>query len=206
MSIQKMLQDITNRYNECWASYNSYVKLKQQTEQDIENYVTKKEHFQAAAFIFQEIAREIQETLVFHVTEISNLALSTVFEDSYELSIEFEIARNRSEAQIRLKQGKEGVPINPMDSTGGGVVDVLSFGLRVSLWTLQTNPSAPVLIFDEPFKFLSNDHKPLMSQVIKQVAEKLGLQIIAVTHDTEFIDAADKVIKVHKHKGKSFVS
>ena len=44
-----------------------------------------------------------------------------------------------------------------------------------------------------------------MSEVLHQISEKLGLQVIAVTHDTDFIDSADKIINVYMKNNKSYL-
>lgn len=199
------LSDIDSKFIALEEREKIIRKEVKQIKGNIIRYEDLSEKYTEVAYIFQEVARMIQETLVYHISEISNMALSVIFDDPYEVNIEFEIKRNRSEAQILLKRGDTEEGVVPTDSTGGGVVDVLSFGLRVSLWTLQSDPTSPVLIFDEPFKFLSDDYKPKMSEVLHQISEKLGLQVIAVTHDTDFIDSADKIINVYMKNNKSYL-
>jgi DNA repair exonuclease SbcCD ATPase subunit len=66
--------------------------------------------------------------------------------------------------------------------------------------------SRNVLILDEPFGNLSVDLMPRASEMIKQISERLGLQIIMVTHAEELIQAADKTFRVNIRKGISQVS
>ena len=91
-----------------------------------------------------------------------------------------------------------------MDSNGGGLVDAISAGLRIACLCLSSRDK--VLFLDEPMKFLSADIKPIMADLLKELSHKLGIQIIMVTHDTEFAAIADKTFEVKQVNGRSTVS
>jgi ABC-type lipoprotein export system ATPase subunit len=57
-------------------------------------------------------------------------------------------------------------------------------------------------------KWVSEDLKDKASEMIKQVSQKLGIQIIMVTHEPKFTVQADKVFQVtiSKRKGISRVN
>jgi DNA repair exonuclease SbcCD ATPase subunit len=90
-----------------------------------------------------------------------------------------------------------------LDSTGGGAGDIVSFFLRVAL--LVISGKRRLLILDEPFKGVDAERKPIALQVLKELTEDLGIQVICVTHDQKIVAIADQVIKVRKDDGKSFV-
>lgn len=156
-----------------------------------------------AQVIIQEVARKTQQELEYHVSELVTLALSAVFEEPYEFKLEFTIQRNKTVIDIWFS--RDGQLIKPMDAAGGGVVDIASFALRVALWSLAQPKSRGLLILDEPFKFLSRDLQPKASLMLKELSEKLGLQIIMVSHSEDLIDGADKVFKVKIKNGISEV-
>lgn len=153
-----------------------------------------------AQVLFQQVAKDTQEQIRFHLEDIVNLALDAVFPDRYEFRIIFEIKRNKTEARIALLDG--GHELDPMFSNGGGLKDILSFALRVALLIISKNRR--VLILDEPFKFISADLKEQAFGIMKRLSTELGIQIIAVTHDKEMIEVADKVIPIRKTKGVSY--
>ena len=100
---------------------------------------------------------------------------------------------------------EQGEEVNPMDAVGGGVVDLACFALRVACWSMEVPRRRPVLILDEPFRHLSSSLIPAAADMLKAVAEHLGLQIIMVSHKDGLFDAADKVFMVNKRKGLSKV-
>ena len=98
---------------------------------------------------------------------------------------------------------RNGQQISPLDASGGGVVDICSFALRLSLWSLNKN--RPVLLLDEPFKHLSRNLHGKALRMLKEVSRKLNVQIIMVSHNEEFVDEADRIIELVIEKGCTMV-
>jgi DNA repair exonuclease SbcCD ATPase subunit len=154
----------------------------------------------AQAFI-QLKAQETQNQLSIQVGDIVQLALDTCFPDEFEFKLEFEPKRGKTEAVLKLM--KDGFDIDPLESCGGGVADIESFGLRIAAWSLsQTNN---VISLDEPFRFLSENLKPLASEVLSELSKRLKLQFIIQTHDQTIMEVADRTIMVSIHRGVSRV-
>ena len=149
----------------------------------------------------QQVARDTQEQIRFHLEDIVNLALDTVFPGRYQFRIFFEIKRDRTEARISLLRGER--EVDPMYSNGGGIKDILAFALRIALLLISKNRK--LLLLDEPFKYISEDLKEAAFGIMKRLSAELGIQIIAVTHDEQMVEIADKVIKVRIEKGVSYV-
>ena len=90
------------------------------------------------------------------------------------------------------------------DAAGGGVVDVVCFALRVVAWSLSQ--TSPVLILDEPFKWVSMGLRPICGQLLRGISDRLGLQIIMVTHDPELVEQADRIFLVEQKARRSRIS
>ena len=86
--------------------------------------------------------------------------------------------------------------MHPMDAAGGGPVDVASFALRVAFLSMEIPKSRRVLILDEPFGFVSEDLQHKCSRMIKEISDRLNLQVIMVSHKEELVQSADKVFEV----------
>jgi DNA repair exonuclease SbcCD ATPase subunit len=151
----------------------------------------------------QQIAKETQEQVKFQLEDIVNLALNAVYSDKYRFEVVIDIKRGQTEARLVLFN-QDNEELDPMDSTGGGVCDILSFALRIALLIISKNDR--VLIMDEPFKFISKDVKESAIEIIKRISSDLGVQIICVTHDEELIECADRIFHVTQKDGVSAVS
>lgn len=161
----------------------------------------RQEAIEQAQVIIQTAAQETQEQLRYHIQDLVQGALDTAFPGKYEFQIEFEIKRGRTEAKITLDS--EGTRIDPMDSTGGGVVDIVAFSLRLAAWAISQQ--APVITLDEPFKFLSVNLRPVAGKILRGLADRLGVQIIMVTHDAEMVEVADRVFEVDQKRRRSYI-
>lgn len=152
--------------------------------------------------IIQTVAQATQQELEYHIGELVSLALNSLFPDLYEFRINFALRRGKTEADLLLiKNGEE---MSPLHSEGGGIVDIISFALKISLWNLQRPRTRNTIILDEPFKFLSADLQNNAGEMMRTISKKLGIQIIMISHIKELIESADKVFKVRQNKeGKS---
>jgi ABC-type glutathione transport system ATPase component len=81
-----------------------------------------------------------------------------------------------------------------MEDEGGTLVQIVAMALRIAVWTLA--PTAPVLIFDEPGTAVSAQYKPIFAEVIRGLSQRLGVQILMVSHDDTYIATADRVFTV----------
>lgn len=144
--------------------------------------------------ILREVGLKTQQNLQYHISDITSLALSAVFTDPYELKVDFIKRRNKTECDLLFVRNEK--EIDPLDSSGYGAVDIASFALRIASWSLKIPHSRPLIILDEPMRFLSQDRQVYASKMIKEVSDKLGLQFLIVTHEDVLAEHADKVFSV----------
>ncbi len=150
-------------------------------------------NLQKARAIVSEAGKYTQSYLKDYIENMVTNALQAVFEEDYKFIIEFDIKRNHIESKLLFKlRGEE---VDPKDSVGGGVLDVASFALRVVLYSIQNPKSSNVLILDEPFKFLHGKMENAI-KMMRELSNKLNLQLIIVSQIEEFSENADKVFQV----------
>ena len=163
------------------------------------------ETYEQAQVVIQNVAQQTQEELKYHVSELVTLALAAVFDDPYEFEMEFVQKHNQTECNLWFV--RDGERIDPLEASGGGAVDVACFALRVCLWSLQNPKNNEVLILDEPLKWLKGGDLPEKGmRMIKEVSEKLGLQVLMISHIPDQIESADAVHSITLRKGVSFVT
>jgi DNA repair exonuclease SbcCD ATPase subunit len=110
--------------------------------------------------------------------------LKAVFgENAYEFRIVFEQKRGKVEAVMQF--ARNGEVYDPMTQSGGGVLDVAAFGLRLSALILSSVRYRRLLILDEPFRFLSVEYRESIRDLIETLSKELDFQFIMVTHIRE---------------------
>jgi len=166
--------------------------------QEINDLSTQLLSVEAAQFHIQTVAKKVQESFKVKIESIVSVALSSVFDDPYEFKVDFEIKRNRTECILSFE--RNGFKVNPLNASGGGAVDIASFALRLSLWSLENPKKESIIILDEPFKFVSKNLREKASMLVKELSDKMGIQFIIVTHEDNLIDYSDKIFKVTQNK------
>lgn len=159
-------------------------KLEKEIEEEAQTVNTlkkKKRRIEKAIKISQVIAKTLQEKAHIQISSIVTECLKSVFPDkNYKFIIDFVQRRNKTEAELLLLDGEN--KIDPLNSNGGGLIDVISFALRLSYIILKRPFVRRLLILDEPFKFVSSVYIENIGNLLLKLSEKFNIQIIMVTH------------------------
>ena len=187
MDWKNNLKIISKEIDNGYFSFKSLKELLEDYNTKLEAVYEKLRTTEKARAFFQVQAentqREVSETLSVIITS----ALKSVFPDDYECVIEF----TGSGAKLYLKKGEDIIE-DPINSVGGGVIDIASFAARVAFIFLSG--SSRTLIADEPFKAVSSDLRVKIPEMLQLLSEKLGVQFIIVSHLQEIIEGADNVV------------
>lgn len=128
----------------------------------------------------QELALVVQQRSHRQISQIVSRCLAAVFDDPYEMKIDFVRLRGKTEARlVYLKDGREVDPLR----TSGGVLDVSALALRLAQLMLSMPQSRKLLVLDEPLKGVSAANLPKAAALIETLSKEMGIQIILVTHN-----------------------
>jgi len=141
--------------------------------------------YQEAQTITQDVVKQVQEQAHSQISKVVTICLEAIFEEPYYFQIHFEQKRGRTEAKLTFE--RNGHEINPMTASGGGVIEIASFALRLACILLSRPKLRPVMILDEPFKNVSKKAGYLerVPEMLISLSEEFGIQFIMVTHIEE---------------------
>jgi DNA repair exonuclease SbcCD ATPase subunit len=186
------LTEIKSKIHKYTIGYETALQSFQQYSEQLEEAQTKLENLELAKDAIQVVGEGIQRKAHSQIAGVVSECLQLVFEETYTFDIIFEKKRNKTEARlVFLKDGNE---IDPLTASGGGVVDVAAFALRVSCLVLSKPKLRKVLVMDEPFRFVSEEYRENVQQVMEKLSTEFGIQMILVTHMKELI--SDKVVQL----------
>jgi len=149
-----------------------------------------------ALHVITLVGRQTQEKLSFRIESLVTAALEYVFDNPYQFKVEFTTKNNRTQCELYFE--RDGFKADPIGDTGGSVLDIASLALRLAMWSLQTDRGSPVFILDEVTKHISVDLREKASEFMAEMCRRLGIQIVAVSHDESVIESSDNVIRVVK--------
>lgn len=202
--MKQEIKDIRSRYEQMRGQEALLQKEKTKASHTVRKLQRELEHYEMALEVIKSVGLLTQQQLQFHIADIVTMALAAIFEDPYQMSVEFVERRNKTECDLMFIKDEE--LIKPIDASGGGTVDVAAFGLRIASWAMQRPRSRNTIILDEPMRFLSEDKQEQASALIKQLSEKLNLQFIIITHEPTLTIHADRIFTTSKRKKYTVLS
>ena len=131
------------------------------------------------ATVVSQAAQAAQMRFACIVAGVVTECLNSVYPSNpYEFRLEFRECAGKTVVDTLLY--RDGEPLDPLSSTGGGVWDVLAFGLRVSILILTArDDTRKLLVVDEPFKFLHGAEKIRRAyETLENVGRQFGLTIL----------------------------
>jgi DNA repair exonuclease SbcCD ATPase subunit len=171
-------------------------RVNEHTE-ELNHWSRRLEGAKKARVIIQRVSQETQKNLEFHLSHLVTTALASVFPEQIEFVARIEVRRGQTECDLLFKE--YGQEYDPLEGSGFGPVDVASFALRITFWSLNKN--RPTFVLDEPFRNVSPDLQHKVSDMLKMVSEKLGVQIVMISHQEDINISADKTF-LAKKEGK----
>jgi len=150
----------------------------------------------AQSFI-QSVAKKTQEQLKYHIEDVVQLAIDSIFPDEYTFSVDFSIKYGKTSCNLIFT--KNGFPVDLLKAAGGGVVDIASLALRIAVWSIGHTDN--VLILDEPIaRIQPAELQAIAWDTIKELSHRLNLQFIIISNSTNNGEAihlvADKEFRV----------
>ena len=158
--------------------------------------------------LLQQTAQKTQSRLSFHISNFISSSLEAIWgKDAYTFSLEFIEKRNKTEVSMLLHTPEGDVSLDSLNNVrgGGGVLDIVAFGLRIALWSLQSQKQK-VMILDQPLSNLDQEHLPKAGELIKELSDKLGIQFIIINHNPALAEIADNTIEVVKENNISKIN
>lgn len=164
------------------GEYEASRKRLQKERDRLSQLETRSKDVAEARSFVQVVAESVQRSCHDRIASVVSRCLETIFgEDAFQFEIDFDRKRGKTEAILTLS--KDGHKVEPLDSVGGGVVDVVAFALRIA--SIVASGKTRLVVLDEPFKHLSRNLHPKARMLVESMARDLEIQFILVTHSEE---------------------
>lgn len=190
MNIEKVKQ----KYYHLFETEKIKKEELQKVKEKIEQYNNQLSDLTDALQIAQTVGLATQHNIKEYLDEMVTYIIQSIFGNNYQFCTDFIIKRNKSECELSLI--KDGMKLSLLNSTGGGLLDIIMFALRISLLIMKKDKKANVIILDEPFKWVSKEYISPVCDLLKKISFDLKIQFIIVTHIAELKEKADSIIEI----------
>jgi len=178
------LPPLDSKLSSIHASYQLVCQQVEQEEKALARSQQRVSNLQEAQQLIQQLAEQVQNQVHRKISHVVTRCLKTIFVDEApDFKISFVRARGKTEARLLFVQ--DGHELDPLDSHGGGLIDVASFALRIACLMLSRPPHRKVIIGDENFRFVNGEeYQERMGELLMTLAKELGFQFILVSDDS----------------------
>ena len=191
MDINKIIKSLEAKNIELNLSIETYQKTKERIREEKDNLLK----LEKLKTLIIEIGQKSQNSIIEYIESTVTMGLASVFGDEYKFKIEMTNKRDQSEVNFFIEH--QGNLLEPkLDLLGGGIIDTCAFLLRLVVWSLTNSNGVNLFFFDEPFKMVSKEYIPKVSEMVKEMSSMLNIQIIMVSHNENLIENADNIIMI----------
>lgn len=128
---------------------------------------------------------------------IVSYALKYVYNDNYNFELDFKRRANFPELNFNIETPTCKSPFDPMDTSGGGVLNIVSLALRVAILELHKPKIEGFLVLDEPFAQINGkENLEQAGKFLTAINKRIKRQIIMVTNGNALLNIADNIIEV----------
>lgn len=210
MAINSLAGDIQafqRLYDTRKARRDLYLEQKASAEKTLSDLKEKVDLGEKEQALLLKTAMGVRKQAKAYVERSMTQALQAVFGPDLSFVANIEQSHKRVEADffVNTKRGNINIQAPPEEGKGGGVVDVVSMGLRLNTLEMSNPPIDGPLIMDEPGKNASEEYGPRVAEFIRECSHGTGRQMILVTHEKDIATIGDKGFRVRLNGDESIV-
>jgi len=198
MSVEAILKD---RQAKLTQLQNENALLERQAQESEDKVVAAAEEMQVsseALTFLEEVANSRRGSMKGRIETVLTEALQLVYGPTRSIELTYAVKNNRSHLDFELvKETKAGEVRRVLDGTGTGlgVSDTVSVPLRL-LVLLGSKASDRVCLLDECYKHVNIERVPLVVQFLHVLTERLGMQVILLSHHQQLRGEVDAAFEV----------
>jgi len=163
------------------------------------------ENLRNARWVITEVVKSTQLQFKNYVETLVTKCISSIFDRDFEFVLDYEIKANKTYIQPLIKEGDNELQI-PKEDMGVSILNMLSFALRVVLWSLERPRSRAVFILDEPMRDMGKGKElDRAGDVLRELSQRLKFQLIIITHESQLGRIADRVFEIGHNGEHSFL-
>jgi DNA repair exonuclease SbcCD ATPase subunit len=151
-----------------------------------------------AALVLTAIGEDRQDAAQRAIEALVTEGLRTIFGDDLSFHLVPGVRAKSPVVDLVVRsQLADGTAVDTdvLAARGGGLAAVVGFLLRLVILLLSSKKQDTVLFLDETFAHVSAEYLPRLIEFLKDLVAKTGVQIVLVTHDESFLEAADVIYK-----------
>lgn len=194
--LQNKFHDLSKKVGAVTGEYNYLQKAYEESSTKLEKLKNDLDTYQKAVELLQLVSGATREKTKKQFEDLVTSGLQFVFGEGHCFKIEFDRRGNLTTLDFKIVTPEHDEPCNPLDCESGGIIDLISLILRIVIMETSNPKTKGFIVLDENLKGLDKVRLPKAGEFIKQLSDKLGRQIIFISHEDYIIDSDFNKIEV----------
>lgn len=197
-NLEDQFQEFSNEVVRTQHEYKLLKEKNQTTKELIVKYEQDRETYTKAVELLTVVQGVTRDKIKDGFENIVSWALKYIFQSEYKFCLVFGRRGNLSELDFAIQSPDLDIPLDPMDSSGGGVLNVVSMVLRLVLMEVSMPKINGFFILDEAFKNVNGQqYIDQLNEFVIDINKKFNRQIIHITDMPNFkSDSNHNLIKI----------
>ncbi len=199
----KTVADLRSRLSKAEGLRDAAARRVEKTKDEVRDLEGQEEVLDLVSNLFRTlIDNEVTEN-VQAVEKLLTEGLQTIFEDmDLQVKANVEVLRGKVSVELLTVQKQaDGTETEgtSLDAYGGSVSAVQSVLMRVIV--LLKRDLRPLLLLDESLGAVADHYVPNVGKFLSLLCDRLGMDVLAVTHNPTLVETADRAYRIRKKEG-----
>lgn len=212
MAINTILSQLNNmkqHYSQKLGEKNLLLRQQQALSDELSTLRREIKSLDAEQVVLSHVSRTMMADMTSRIEEPVSMALQLLWGDARRFRFRFGEHRGEPAAwrEVLKREGGDDSPwevFDPDSQSGGGVSDVVSLVLDLSVMQMVDNVPQGLISRDEPGKFVDKENGAEKARNIafflKEYVARTGIQFMFITHIEQLAEVADVAYRVEKIK------
>lgn len=198
MDIQELENKATDlyiRYNAMKSSYQNTLDSLLHLDEELNTLQENKNLLEKSKPYIDDLIDRFSETTLKKLEDLLTLGVSRIFQDR-DYRVEIKVSEKRSSKCAELYLIDSGHAFLMRDScVAGGILVVVGF--LIQAFYVANLDIAKILFLDEALSNISTQYLDNFFSFVKELSQQIGLTVVLITHDTRFLEYADRIYRVN---------
>jgi hypothetical protein len=201
LSLQRIIRQEQRLLDQRRGEARAVAEQGRRAQQEARELTEQTERLTEAVEILNRFADARQEEVRRRLEGLVTYGLRAIFDEDLALHVRSKTVGRRQETEFTLTSTHDGHEIETsiLDSRGGGVAAVSGFLLKLILLILRGDQL--LMLEDESFAQVSAEYEPRLAEFLSELADRMAVRIVLVTHSTAFEDVSDAVYRTSSQDG-----
>lgn len=181
--LEQKISAFENNLNQIIGAYKHMQNEYNKNKEKLNTILEIQELSLKAIEVLNRVQQVTREKTKREFESLVSFCLNFIFEEPYTFKLDFEKRGNLQNLNFKIEKPGYDESYDLLSTQGGGVLNIISFALRIILMEISSPKIQGFFLADEPFANLSENYHNRASLLLEELSKKLKRQFIIISHE-----------------------